>query len=105
MEEIPSGEELRKKLFNVKENGWEKSTAEQREKMFAFADEYMYFLRKRKKPGHLPSAANAADRDFSALVTKKSLSVFCLNTKTKTKPERNNPELTGFTTDRNQISP
>ena len=48
MEEIPSGEELRKKLFNVKENGWEKSTAEQREKMFAFADEYMYFLNRAK---------------------------------------------------------
>ena len=48
MEEIPSGEELRKKLFNVKENGWEKSTAEHREKMFAFADEYMYFLNRAK---------------------------------------------------------
>ena len=48
MEEIPSGEELRKNLFNLKENGWEKSTAEQREKMFAFADEYMYFLNRAK---------------------------------------------------------
>lgn len=48
MGDIPSGEELRKNLFNLKENGWEKSTAEQREKMFAFADEYMYFLNRAK---------------------------------------------------------
>lgn len=58
---------------------------------------------KKKEARALAERRDAADKDSSALVTKKSLSVFCLNTKTK--PERNNPDLAGFTTDRNQISP
>ncbi len=44
MGEIPNGEELKEQLFYKKENGWSKADKEKKEKIFAFGDEYMYFL-------------------------------------------------------------
>ena len=37
-------EELKQKLFNKKENGWETADSSQREEIFKFADKYMNFL-------------------------------------------------------------
>ncbi len=48
MEEIPNGEELKEKLFYKKENGWNNTDKDKREKIFAFGDEYMYFLNRSK---------------------------------------------------------
>ena len=48
MDGITKGEELQKELFNVKLNGWEGVTEEQKELIFKFSDEYMFFLNKCK---------------------------------------------------------
>lgn len=48
MDGITKGEELKKELFNVKINGWEGVTEEEKEIIFKFSDEYMYFLNKCK---------------------------------------------------------
>ena len=41
-------ESLKESLFNKKENGWEKTTQEQKEQINVFGDEYIYFLNKCK---------------------------------------------------------
>ena len=48
MGEIPKGEELKEQLFYKKESGWNNTDKEKREKIFAFGDEYMYFLDRSK---------------------------------------------------------
>ena len=42
--EKTEGEILKEKLFNDKKVGWETTTEEEKEKIFKFADEYMYFM-------------------------------------------------------------
>ena len=42
--EKTEGEILKEKLFNEKKVGWETTTEEEKEKIFKFADEYMYFM-------------------------------------------------------------
>ena len=37
-------EELKKKLFNKKENGWKDLNNEEKNKIFEFSDNYMNFL-------------------------------------------------------------
>ena len=44
MSDIPNGEELKEKLFAKKKNGWEKTNPQERERIFKFAEEYIYFL-------------------------------------------------------------
>ena len=41
-------ESLKEKLFNNKKPGWENLTEDQKQKISAFADEYIYFLNKSK---------------------------------------------------------
>ena len=48
MGEIPDGENLKERLFYKKETGWNSASKEARERIFAFADEYMYFLDRSK---------------------------------------------------------
>ena len=48
MDGITKGEELKKELFNKKENGWDSVTQEDKELIFKFSDEYIYFLNKCK---------------------------------------------------------
>lgn len=42
------GEELKKKLFNTKIDGWEEATEEQRNKIFKLSEDYMNFLNEAK---------------------------------------------------------
>ena len=44
MGEKTKGEELKEKLFNQKKNGWEGISEIEKENIFKFSDEYMYFL-------------------------------------------------------------
>ena len=46
MDEITKGEKLKKELFNVKDNGWDSVKEPERELIFKFSEEYMYFLNK-----------------------------------------------------------
>ena len=39
-----SGKELKETLFNVKKNGWDSTSDEERGEIFKFSDEYIYFL-------------------------------------------------------------
>lgn len=48
MGETLKGEELKEKLFNVKKNGWETTEAQERERIFKFSEEYIYFLNNAK---------------------------------------------------------
>ena len=48
MDEITKGEKLKKELFNVKDNGWDSVKEPERELIFKFSEEYMYFLNKCK---------------------------------------------------------
>ena len=41
-------ENLKNKLFNKKENGWEKISAQEKEEIFSFCKGYMDFLNKSK---------------------------------------------------------
>ena len=41
-------EELRKKLFNIREDGWVKASQEEKDSIFKYADEYINFLNKGK---------------------------------------------------------
>lgn len=44
MSEKTKGEELKEKLFNQKKNGWEGISEIEKENIFKFSDEYIYFL-------------------------------------------------------------
>ena len=48
MEIMENTENLKDKLFNKKENGWEKISAEEKENIFSFCKGYMDFLNKSK---------------------------------------------------------
>ena len=52
-----SGKELKEKLFNVKKNGWDNASDEERGEIFKFADEYMYFLNRSKTERELIATA------------------------------------------------
>ena len=46
--EKTEGEMLKEKLFNNKKNGWEKASETEKNNIFKFADEYMFYLNKSK---------------------------------------------------------
>ena len=48
MSEKTEGEKLKEELFNRKKNGWEVATEEEKQNIFKFCDEYMYFLNRAK---------------------------------------------------------
>lgn len=48
MSEKTEGEKLKEELFNSKKNGWEIATEEEKQNIFKFCDEYMYFLNRAK---------------------------------------------------------
>ena len=48
MSEKTEGEKLKEELFHNKKNGWEVATEEEKQNIFKFCDEYMYFLDKAK---------------------------------------------------------
>ena len=48
MSEKTEGEKLKEELFNSKKNGWEVATEEEKQSIFKFSDEYIYFLNKAK---------------------------------------------------------
>ena len=48
MSEKTQGEELKERLFNTKKNGWEKTSDEEKEKIFNYCQGYMEFLNKSK---------------------------------------------------------
>ncbi len=48
MSEKTEGEKLKEELFNSKKNGWEVVTEDEKQSIFKFSDEYIYFLNKAK---------------------------------------------------------
>ena len=48
MSEKTEGEKLKEELFHSKKNGWEVATEEEKQNIFKFCDEYMYFLDRAK---------------------------------------------------------
>ena len=52
-----SGKELKETLFNMKKNGWDNTSDEERGEIFKFADEYMYFLNRSKTERELIATA------------------------------------------------
>lgn len=48
MSEKSEGEKLKEGLFNSKKNGWEIASEEEKQNIFKFCDEYMYFLNRAK---------------------------------------------------------
>ena len=44
MDDITKGEELQKKLQNIKKNGWKTLKEGEEEAIYKFSDEYIYFL-------------------------------------------------------------
>ena len=48
MDEITKSEKLKKELFNEKQNGWERVGEKEKELIFKFSDEYIYFLNRCK---------------------------------------------------------
>ena len=48
MSEKTQGEILKEELFNSKKNGWESASEEEKQSIFKFCDEYIYFLNQSK---------------------------------------------------------
>lgn len=59
MAEKTEGEELKEKLFNKKENGWDSATEEEKEAIYKYCDGYMEFLNKSKTEREI--VANATE--------------------------------------------
>lgn len=68
-------EELRKKLFNIREDGWVKASQEEKDNIFKYADEYINFLNKGKTEREIVAESKeiAEKNGFKNLETMQEL--------------------------------
>ena len=68
-------EELRKKLFNIREDGWVKASQEEKDSIFKYADEYINFLNKGKTEREIVAESReiAEQNGFKNLETMQEL--------------------------------
>lgn len=68
-------EELRKKLFNIREDGWVKASQEEKDSIFKYADEYINFLNKGKTEREIVAESKeiAEKNGFKNLETMQEL--------------------------------
>lgn len=65
-------EELKKQLFNKKNNGWETLEKEEAEKIFKFSEEYIYYLNKSKTEREaIEISKEILDKNGFESITKK----------------------------------